>query len=66
MPESYYKVIEKEQVLSYKLPEYLEISEEQRICVELFDEILFNSIGVHLLESLVSYESHTKVKPRIK
>lgn len=66
VPEGYYKVTEKEQILTYCLPDYISIKEEQKICIELLDYILNEAVGAHFLESLVSYESHMKVKPRIK
>ena len=66
LPEGYYKVNEKEQIFNYELPEYLPIEESQKISIELLDELLYSTVGVHFLEALVTYENRPKVKPRIK
>lgn len=68
LPEGYYKVQEKEQVFSYKLPWYISqgIGEAKTVALEVLDQIMSEKMGFHILEALVSYESRFKVKPRIK
>jgi hypothetical protein len=66
LPEGYYKVTEKDQILNYLLPGYLDIDESQRVTIEVLDSIFSDIIGFHILEPLVTYEQRIKVKPRIK
>lgn len=66
LPEGYYKVKEKEMKLYYELPEYYEIEESEKICVELLDEYFDNFFGFHFLEPIARFETVTKVKPSFK
>ena len=66
LPEGYYKVYEKDLVHNYEVPDFVDISESSCICIEVLDSILFETMGVHFLEAIVSYEQRVKVKPRIK
>ena len=56
IPEGYYKVVEKEQIMNYHLPDYLVIPESKKIVIEVLDQIFSENLGFHLLEALVSYE----------
>jgi hypothetical protein len=56
IPEGFYKVTEKEQIFKYELPEYLDIPESQKVCIEVLDSIFADEMGFHFLEALVSYE----------
>lgn len=37
LPEGYYKVYEKDQVYSYLVPDFVDIPESSRICIEVLD-----------------------------
>ena len=56
IPEGYYKVVEKEQIMNYHLPNYLVIPESKKVVIEVLDQIFSENLGFHLLEALVSYE----------
>ena len=56
IPEGYYKVVEKEQIMNYHLPDYLIIPESKKVVIEVLDQIFSENLGFHLLEALVSYE----------
>ena len=56
IPEGYYKVVEKEQIMNYHLPDYLVIPESKKVVIEVLDQIFSENLGFHLLEALVSYE----------
>ena len=66
VPEGFSKVVEKDLVYRYEVPEFLPMPENQRFCVEFLDELVHEIIGVHFLEPLVTYEESTKVRPRIR
>ena len=50
LPEGYTKDIEREVVNHYVIPSYFPIKEEQRVAMEVLDEIFAISLGVHILE----------------
>jgi len=66
IPEDYKKVKEREITYEYKLPDYVPVSENKRIAMELLDEIIFEKLQLHFLEPLVSYKETLKVKPIIR
>lgn len=67
VPEGFRKVIEKQPVFSFAIPDCAKslLSEGQVIATELMDEILFDAIGEHFLEPLITFEHRTRVKPAI-
>ncbi len=56
IPEGFYKVTEKEQIFNYHIPQQFDIPEEKKIAIEVLDQIVFEAVGVHFLEALVTYE----------
>jgi hypothetical protein len=50
MPEGYKKVADKEIEIVYEVPEVLPISENQRMVLELLDEVMAKRLGFHMLE----------------
>ena len=67
MPEGFRKVVEKQPVFTYAIPDCARnlLSEGQVIATELVDELLFDAIGEHFLEPLITFEHRTRVKPAI-
>ena len=63
LPEGFTKITEKELVLSYQIPAYIKIKPVRRMCVEFLDALLFNAVGIHFIEPVVSYETTVKVRP---
>lgn len=66
LPDGYFKVQEKEMKLYYELPEYYEITEGEKLCIELLDDVILNIFGFHFLEPIARFETVTKVKPSFK
>jgi len=66
LPDGYYKVQEKEMKMYYELPEYYNVTEPQKICTELVDELVNYLFGFHYLEPIARFETITKVKPSFK
>ncbi len=68
VPEGYRKVVDKKVRFDYLIkPSLIKcIPEATRICAELIEEVLGSAVaGTHILESVVKYETHTKVYPDI-
>lgn len=53
-------------MFNYVLPDYLEIPESYKICIEVLDQLISDEMGFHFLEALVTYDQRIKIKPRIK
>ena len=53
-------------MLSYEIPESLNLSEAEKNVLEIVDEMLAERFDVHFLEPRVSYETTVKVRPLIK
>lgn len=66
LPDGYYKVQEKEMKMYYQIPEYYDISEGEKISLELLDEFMVHLFGFHFLEPIAVFETITKVKPSFK
>ena len=66
LPDGYFKVQDKEMKLYYELPEYYEITEGEKIWIELLDDVILNIFGFHFLEPIARFETVTKVKPSFK
>ena len=67
VPEGFRKQIEKVPKYTYLVPDCIasHMKTSQKISTELMDDILFEAIGIHFLEPLVSFETKYKVKPAI-
>jgi hypothetical protein len=67
IPEGFRKQVEKIPVYSYKIPDCAKplLKEGQVIATEVMDAILFEALGTHFLEPLISFDVKYKVKPSI-
>ncbi len=65
LPEGYKKVEEKYLRENYVLPNYIEVSESTKIAAELLDSVLAETLGIHVLEPITTYEYKVKVVPTI-
>ena len=63
LPEGYHKVTEKDQVLTYSVPDCFE--EQHQVCLGVLDDLLHEAIGVHFLEPVITYQTKTKVRASI-
>lgn len=65
VPEGYKKIEQRKLADCYVLRENAGITEDHKICLELLDEILFNSIGIHAIEPLTGEYTIPRVVPVI-
>ena len=68
IPEGYSKGVEKIPIYNYRIPESAQgvLSEGQIVATEVFDEFLFELLGVHFIEPLVTIEERPRVRPRVQ
>ncbi|CAI2384566.1 unnamed protein product [Moneuplotes crassus] len=66
LPEGYTKVYEKDFEYEYKLPEYYEISEAQRVSISILDSLCDKLFDFHFIEPMVKYRETVKVRPTFK
>ena len=43
IPENFYKVVEKDQIFKYEVPEFVEIDEGLKVCIEVLDQFFFDT-----------------------
>ena len=63
MPDGYKKIKIKEYKSEFKIPEYFEIPEKNKICLEIMDGILFKNFGFHIFEPISKPVYSYKAKP---
>ncbi len=66
LPDGYQKVTEKEIENKYTRPSYFNIKESKRVAVETLDMIMFNALGIHLLEPMAEVKETLKARPILK
>jgi hypothetical protein len=66
MPDGFKKVKIKDYKSEYKVPEYMQIPEKNKICLEIMDEILSKAFGFHLFEPINKPVYTYKAKPILK
>ena len=49
--------------MKFKIPEYFEIPEKNKICLEIMDGILFKNFGFHIFEPISKPVYSYKAKP---
>ena len=59
VPEGFTKAVEKTPVYSYKVPDCAVkfLKESKVMATEVMDEILFQALGIHFLESQVKFKT---------
>ena len=62
LPEGYRRVQDKDIRVDYKVPKLVNIKKSTRACLEIIDQMLFDTFQVHLLSPIVSVVSVTTVK----
>lgn len=62
LPENYMRIVEKDVVLVYCIPESVGIQESTRIALEVLDEIIFRAVDTHLLEPVVAVTHSYRAK----
>lgn len=68
IPEGYFKQLDKTPIYEYRVSDQVaeQMPESMVVSVEVFDELLSELFGFHMLEPLVSFEERLKVRPMIK
>lgn len=68
MPEGYFKQVEKTPIYEFRIPDQVaeQIPEASVVAVELFDSLMNELFGIHILEPLVTFEERLKVRPTVK
>jgi hypothetical protein len=66
LPEGYQKVTEKEIENKYTIPAYFNIKESKRVAVETLDYIMFQALGIHLLEPMAEVKETLRARPILK
>jgi len=58
-------VTEKSPLYEYRIPDYVadSLPESQLVSVYLMDDLLFEVMGIHFLEPLVSFDEKVKCRP---
>ena len=62
LPEGYKRVIEKEIEISYQIPHILNLSESQKVAVEVLDGLISKSMAFHILEPMITVKSVTRAR----
>lgn len=65
MPQGYKLVEETQEFIGHRVPEYLPLSEAQKVVSELADELCHKALGFHFLEPICVSEVTYKVVPVI-
>ncbi len=66
LPEGYQKVSEKEIENKYTIPAYFNIKESKRVAIETLDGIMFQALGIHLLEPMAEVKETLRARPILK
>lgn len=66
LPDGFTKVVEKEIVNVYKIPEYFPIEKCQRVSIEILDDLINNLFGFHFIEPMSEILEVSRAKPVLK
>jgi hypothetical protein len=66
LPDGYQKVVEREMITSYVVPEYFPIKESKKVAIEILDEIFAKAFGTHILEPMSELKETLKARPNLK
>ena len=66
LPEGFKKAKEKQLHHNYKVPSFIQMSEAQRLSLEILDDLILSQFQFHFLEPIVISKEILKVKPIIK
>lgn len=50
----------------YRIPEYFDIDESQRVAIEVLDGLFEQMLGIHILEPMSEIKEVVRVKPNLK
>jgi hypothetical protein len=66
VPEGFKKFKEKVITHNYEVPKFIEMSEAQKLAIEMLDDFIFEKFQFHYLEPITNTEYITKLRPIIK
>ena len=65
LPEGYTKIVDKEVLSNYKIPDFIPMKQSQRIVIEVLDQLLFDKFGFHFIEPMTTIKDTVSVKPMV-